>query len=58
MIHNQALGLWGGGKKEEDWQQMLAQGRSFPANKKIDHVRDSKLRLEQVLRPRSQVQAS
>ena len=33
-IHSHALGLWGGKKKEEeDWQQMLAQGESFPAKK-------------------------
>ena len=34
-MHNYVLRLWGGGKKrEEDWQQMLAQGQSFPAKKK------------------------
>ena len=27
-IYNYVLGLWGGKKKEEDWQQMLAQGQS------------------------------
>ena len=32
-IYNHALGLWSGGK-EEDWQQMLAQGESFPEKKK------------------------
>ena len=31
-IYNYVMGLWGGKKKgEEDWQQMLAQGKSFPA---------------------------
>ena len=34
-IYNHALGLWGGKKKLEDWQQMLAQGESFPAKNKI-----------------------
>ena len=30
-IYNYILGLWGGEKKrEEDWQQTLAQGESFP----------------------------
>ena len=34
-IYSYALGLWGGkGKKEEDWQQMLAEGDYFPAKKK------------------------
>ena len=33
-IYNYALGLWGGKKREEDWQQMLAQGESFLAKKK------------------------
>ena len=34
-IYNYVLGLWGGKeKKEEDWQQMLAQGNSFPEKKK------------------------
>ena len=35
-IYSHALGLWGGAKrkKKEDWQQMLAQGESFPENKK------------------------
>ena len=33
-ICNYVLGLWGGGaKREEDWQQMLAQGESFLAKK-------------------------
>ena len=32
-ICSYALGLWGGKRKEEDWQQMLAQGESFPAKK-------------------------
>ena len=27
--YNYALGLWGGKKTKEDWQQMLAQGQSF-----------------------------
>ena len=30
-MYNHALGLWGGKKKKkEDWQQILAQGESFP----------------------------
>ena len=33
-IYNHAVGLWEGGIKEEDWQQMLAQGESFPVQKK------------------------
>ena len=34
-IYNHVLGLWGGKKKkEEDWQQMLAQGESFPTTTK------------------------
>ena len=34
-IDNYVLGLRGGKKKrEEDWQQMLAQRESFPAKKK------------------------
>ena len=34
-IYNYVLGLWGGKeKKEEDWQQTLAQGESFPEKKK------------------------
>ena len=34
-IHNHVLGLWGEEKKkEEDWQQMLAQGQSSSPNKK------------------------
>ena len=33
-IYNHALGVWGGkNKKEEDWQQILAQGKSFPTKK-------------------------
>ena len=32
-IYNHALGLWRGKKQEEDWQQMLAQGESFPTKK-------------------------
>ena len=32
-IYDNVLGLWGE-KKGEDWQQMLAQGESFPAKKK------------------------
>ena len=33
-IYNYALGLWRGRKKkEEDWRQTLAQGKSFPAKK-------------------------
>ena len=34
-IHNYVVGVWGGEKeREEDWQQMLAQGESFPEKKK------------------------
>ena len=34
-IYNYVLELWGEPeKKEEDWKQMLAQGKSFPASKK------------------------
>ena len=38
-IYYYVLGLWGGKekenqKREEDWQQVLAQGESFPAQKK------------------------
>ena len=34
-IYNHLLGLWGGKhKKEEDWQQMLAQGQSSSQKKK------------------------
>ena len=29
IIYNYVLGPWGEKKKEEDWQQMLAQGQSF-----------------------------
>ena len=33
-VYSHALGgLWGEKKKEEDWQQMLAQDESFPAKK-------------------------
>ena len=37
-VYNYVLGLWGGKKeeREEDWQQMLAQGESFPAKNKIN----------------------
>ena len=40
-IYQYVLGLWGGEekKREEDWQPMLAQGKSFQA-KKISHSRD------------------
>ena len=43
-IYNQALGLGEEKKKEEDWQQMIAQGESFSAkekkkrNKKMHHL--------------------
>ena len=33
-IYKYVLGRWGGKKREEDWQQMLAQGKSLPAKKK------------------------
>ena len=32
-IYNHALGLGEEGKKRKDWQQMLAQGKWFPASK-------------------------
>ena len=32
--YNCVLGLWGGKKREEDWQQMLAQGESFQGKKR------------------------
>ena len=34
---NYVLGLWGGRKKEreEDWQQKLAQGESFPGKSRV-----------------------
>ena len=37
-IYGYILGLWLGEKKEreKDWQQMLAQGDSFPVKKKKD----------------------
>ena len=33
-IHKYTLVIFGGRKKEEDWQQMLAKGESSPAKKK------------------------
>ena len=30
-MYNYVVGLWGGKKGEQDWQQMLAQGKPFPA---------------------------
>ena len=29
-IYSYILGLWGGVTKREDWQEVLAQGKSFP----------------------------
>ena len=40
-IYNYVLGLWWGKKRErgEDWQQMLAQGKSFPAKTRHQKTR-------------------
>ena len=40
-IYNHALGLWGGERKEEeDRQQMLAQGESFPAKRECHFLKE------------------
>ena len=33
-IYSYALGLWGMKRREEDWQQMLGQSKSFSARKR------------------------
>ena len=38
-MYNNALWLWGGKRKEEDWQQILAQGKSFPEKNKQKYFR-------------------
>ena len=55
-IFNYVPGLWGGKikKREEDWQQMLAQGKSFPAKIKNQNRENSNFSLIIFLKRRLQ----